>query len=117
MDRKQRRTLDRMLKERGISKQQFLHEQQARLRAAQIEGRYVYHPCVVTPTDPVSGAVPFKSLGQAPNEFHYGLLYPGAPTRRMWIEWPYRIILFQRHAGGRHACFSPEYTMWASCSI
>jgi hypothetical protein len=116
MNRKQEKVLERMLKQKGISKQQFIAEQLAQRIKTGIEQQKLRHPNVLRPRCPVTGRPAVRSDGPFGPHFsaHYGLL---KLFRRIWMEEP---VVTQLLANTPHAHLtdgSRGETTWASSRI
>ena len=110
--RAQEKKLDKMLKAKGIDKQQFIAEQLAERIKKGVMQQKCRHPNVLKPRCPVTGRPAVRSDGPFGPHFskHYGFL---KLFRRMWIEEPVVVKLLGQHLTDG----SQGTTMWASSRI
>jgi hypothetical protein len=108
--RQQERHLDRLLKQRGINKQQFIAEQLAGKIEEAKRQEALRRPCALDPRDPVTGAKPTRSIDPFTHVAHRK--WPR--SHRIWIEKPLVVHLLR---GTRHERIETLGTMWASTKL
>jgi hypothetical protein len=111
--RAQEKQLDRMLKEKGIDKQEFIAQQLANKAMQASQQQMLRHPKVLKPADPITGRRAKSSRGPfGPHTSgRFGFLWR---KRRMWIETPLVVHLFQGTVQQHITDGSRGNTVWAS---
>ena len=111
--RREEKKLDRMLKEKGIDKQEFIAQQLEKRAAEAIHNQKLRHPKVLRPADPVTGRPAVRSLKAFGPHFsgRFGFLWR---KRRIWIENPLVVHLFKGTTQRHITDGSTGSTVWAS---